>query len=183
MKTQGIALNTHAANLQPYSSSGRTNSLVHKITSILVRFATLTICAAMLFCACPGNLMAQAQTSLLFAETPGELFTTGGNWVPITGLTLTLPPAPVGSSANQITSALVTLNVPNPYATGTDYPGGCFGISVNSAVLTTVALFYYPDTSARAWQHWPDTNDFSRQSRFAKCEYSNNPGRLGERPW
>jgi mannose-binding lectin len=56
--------------------------------------------------------------------------------VPIPGLSFKIPEG-VGASA------LVILNLPNPYATGNNYPGGTFGISVNGTVSPVVAVFTY----------------------------------------
>jgi hypothetical protein len=38
---------------------------------------------------------------------------------------------------------LLILNVPNPYAQGTQNPGGNFGLQVNGEVLSTFACFTY----------------------------------------
>jgi mannose-binding lectin len=40
-------------------------------------------------------------------------------------------------------SALIILNLPNPFATGNDFPGGTFGISVNGTISPVVAVFTY----------------------------------------
>jgi hypothetical protein len=60
----------------------------------------------------------------LYAQTNGSLSTNSGSFVPIPGLNITIP---VGVD----TLAMVILNVPNPYATGNDFPGGTFGIAIN----------------------------------------------------
>ncbi len=64
----------------------------------------------------------------------------------IPGLSFTLPEG-VG------TVAIVTLNVPNPYAQGNKNPGGMFGISINGTMSPVVAGFTYneahPPTSGR----------------------------------
>src|SRR5687767_4256355 len=70
----------------------------------------------------------------LYAQTSGSLQTSSATLVPIPGLALTIPEG-VG------TSALVILNVPNPYANGTNFPGGYFGISVNGTVSPVVGCF------------------------------------------
>src|SRR4051812_46001474 len=70
----------------------------------------------------------------LYAQTTGTQQTNSAALVPIPGLTLTIPEG-VG------TAAMVTLNVPNPYASGNNFPGGYFGISVNGAVSPVVACF------------------------------------------
>ena len=72
----------------------------------------------------------------LYAQTTGTHSTNAGSFVPIPSLTLTLPEG-VGISA------LVFLNLPNPYATGNDYPGATLGISVNGALSHVVASFTY----------------------------------------
>ncbi|MHC2433025.1 hypothetical protein [Bradyrhizobium sp. USDA 4451] len=75
----------------------------------------------------------------LYAQTSGTLSTNSGTFTPIQGLSLTIPEG-VG------TTAIVTLNVPNPYATGTDIPGGMFGVTVNGKVSPVVASFTYNET-------------------------------------
>ena len=70
----------------------------------------------------------------LYAQTSGTQQTNSATLVPIPGLSLTIPEG-VGSSA------LVTLNLPNPYASGDNFPGGFFGISVNGALSPVVACF------------------------------------------
>lgn len=72
----------------------------------------------------------------LFAQTTGTVQTNASTPTPIPGLSFVLPP---GVDA----SALVILNLPNPYATGNNYPGGWFGIAVNGTVLPAVASFTY----------------------------------------
>ena len=53
-------------------------------------------------------------------QVNGPLQTNSANWTAMTGLTLTIPEG-VGIQA------IVILNVPNPYATGNNYPGGNLG--------------------------------------------------------
>jgi hypothetical protein len=82
----------------------------------------------------------------LYAQTSGTHQTNSGTFVPIPGLSLTLPEG-VG------TAAIVVLNVPNPYAKGNNFPGGTFGISVNGTVSPVQAVFTYneqhPQTTGR----------------------------------
>ena len=61
---------------------------------------------------------------ILSAETAGNQSTNSASWTPIPGLVLTVPEI-VGRAV------MFVLNVPNPYATGNDYPGGNFGIHFN----------------------------------------------------
>ena len=75
----------------------------------------------------------------LYAQTSGTLSTNSGTFTPMQGLSLTIPEG-VG------TTAIITLNVPNPYATGNDIPGGMFGVTVNGKVSPVVASFTYNDT-------------------------------------
>ncbi|QOZ31800.1 hypothetical protein [Bradyrhizobium sp. CCBAU 53421] len=75
----------------------------------------------------------------LYAQTAGTLSTNSGTFTPIQGLSLTIPEG-VG------TTAIITLNVPNPYATGTDIPGGMFGVTINGKVSPVVASFTYNET-------------------------------------
>jgi hypothetical protein len=72
----------------------------------------------------------------LYAQTTGTQQTNSGSFVPIPGLSLTIPQG-VG------TAALVILNVPNPYASGNNFPGGTFGITVNGTVSPVQAVFTY----------------------------------------
>jgi hypothetical protein len=58
--------------------------------------------------------------------------------VPIPGLSLTIPE---GVEA----AALVILNLPNPFATGNNNPGGIFGITVDGALSPVVASFTYSE--------------------------------------
>jgi mannose-binding lectin len=65
--------------------------------------------------------------SILYAQTSGTHQTNSGQFVPIPGLSLTLPEG-VG------VTALAILNLPNPYARGNDFPGGTLGISVAGTI-------------------------------------------------
>jgi hypothetical protein len=86
----------------------------------------------------------------LYAQTSGTQQTNSGTSVPIPGLTLTIPEG-VGISA------LVILNVPMPYAVGTNYPGGTFGITVNGTASPVVAGFTYNEQVPAAAGRIPTT--------------------------
>jgi hypothetical protein len=73
---------------------------------------------------------------ILSAVTTGTQSTSSGTFVPIPGLIFPLTEG-VGISA------LVILSVPNPFAQGTDFPGGTFGISVNGTMSPVQATFTY----------------------------------------
>ena len=75
-------------------------------------------------------------SEILYKETAGQLETASGSWTPIPGLEFKLPAV----STNQ-TTALITLNLPNPYASGSNFPGGTIGIAVNGAVLVNIGCF------------------------------------------
>ena len=70
----------------------------------------------------------------LYAQTSGTHSTNSGSFVPIPGLSLTLPASTGGSM-------LVILNLPNPYAAGNNFPGATFGISVGGVMSPVVACF------------------------------------------
>lgn len=74
----------------------------------------------------------------LYAQTSEKLSTNSGSFVPIPGLSLTIPE---GSGL----SALVILNAPMAYATGNNTPGANFGVTVDGAVAPVVAGFTYND--------------------------------------
>ncbi len=72
----------------------------------------------------------------LYAQTSGQLTTNSTAFVAIPGLTFQLPEG-VGDMA------IVTLNLPQPYATGNNFPGGVFRIQVDGNILPVEASFSY----------------------------------------
>jgi mannose-binding lectin len=86
----------------------------------------------------------------LYAETRGTHSTNSANFVPIPGLSITLPEG-VG------TTAIVTLNVPNPFAQGNNFPGGTFGILVNGNVSPVQAVFSYNEQKPQSTGRIPTT--------------------------
>jgi mannose-binding lectin len=74
----------------------------------------------------------------LYAQTSGKQSTNSGSFVPIPGLSLTIPEG-VGASA------LVILNAPMPYATGNNTPGANFGVAVDGTISLVVGGFTYND--------------------------------------
>ena len=87
---------------------------------------------------------------MAYVQTNGTLTTTSSVFTPIPGLSLTIPEG-VG------TNAIVILNVPFPYATGNDNPGGTFGITLNGAVSTAIAGFTYNEAAPSAFGRVPTT--------------------------
>jgi mannose-binding lectin len=85
-----------------------------------------------------------------FAQTSGTLQTNATSPTAIAGLTFVLP-----EGANDL--AFVTLNLPNPYATGNNFPGGWFGISVDGTVLPAYATFTYGVGQPASFNRMPTT--------------------------
>jgi hypothetical protein len=83
--------------------------------------------------------------TIYYVETTGQQ-TSATSPTPIPGLSLQLPEG-VG------VSALVILNVPNPYAQGSNFPGGWFGLTASNATIDAFACFTYdtqaPDSTGR----------------------------------
>ncbi|HYW62741.1 MAG TPA: hypothetical protein VE865_06035 [Bradyrhizobium sp.] len=86
----------------------------------------------------------------LYAQTSGTHSTNSGTFVPIPGLSITLPEG-VG------TTAVITLNVPNPFAQGNNFPGGTFGISVNGTISPVQAVFTYNEQQPQSTGRIPTT--------------------------
>ena len=86
----------------------------------------------------------------MYAQTSGTQSTNSGSFVPIPGLTFPIPEG-VG------TSALIILNLPNPYATGSNFPGGTFGISVNGTISPVQAVFTYNEQKPQSTGRIPTT--------------------------
>jgi len=85
-----------------------------------------------------------------YAQTSGTLSTNSGSLTPIPGLTITLP-------GGVDVTALVILNLPNPYAQGNNYPGGTFAISVDGNVSPVQASFTYNEQSPPSTGRIPTT--------------------------
>jgi mannose-binding lectin len=87
---------------------------------------------------------------IISAQTSGNQSTNSGSWTPIPGLSIKLPEG-VG------TSALIILNVPNPFAQGNNYPGGNFGVEVNGTVQPAFAAFTYNEQNPPSTGRIPTT--------------------------
>jgi hypothetical protein len=87
---------------------------------------------------------------IIYVQTSGSLQTNAANFTPIPGLSLTLP-------EGDDMSALVILNVPNPYAQGTNFPGGTFGVAVNGTVSPVTATFTYNEQQPASTGRIPTT--------------------------
>ncbi|PAY03402.1 MULTISPECIES: hypothetical protein [Bradyrhizobium] len=86
----------------------------------------------------------------LYVQTTGTLSTNSATLTPMQGLSLTVPEG-VG------TTAIITLNVPNPYAMGNDIPGGVFGVTVNGTASPVVASFTYNEGTPSSFGRVPTT--------------------------
>ena len=86
----------------------------------------------------------------LYAQSSGSHSTNQAGWTAIPGLTLTIPEG-VG------TTAIIILNVPNPYAQGDNNPGGQFGILVNKTVQPVTAAFTYNEQKPTSFGRVPTT--------------------------
>jgi|SRR4051794_22606617 hypothetical protein len=86
----------------------------------------------------------------LYAQTKGVLTTSSSSAAPIPGLSFTLP------EGNGDT-AIITLNLPNPYAEGSDYPGAVLAIAVNGTRQAPVASFTYSDQVPPSTNRMPTT--------------------------
>jgi mannose-binding lectin len=87
---------------------------------------------------------------IISAQTTSKLSTSSSAWTPIQGLTVKLP-----EGVNVI--ALLILNVPCPYATGNDFPGGNFAIAVNGTVQPAYATFTYNEKVPQSTGRIPTT--------------------------
>jgi hypothetical protein len=86
----------------------------------------------------------------LYAQTSGNLSTHSGSLVAIPGLSFQLP-----EGSGDI--VIVTLNLPNPYAQGNNYPGGLFAIAVNGKQQAPVASFTYGIQNPPSTNRMPTT--------------------------
>ncbi|MDB5599859.1 MAG: hypothetical protein JWN71_1903 [Xanthobacteraceae bacterium] len=87
---------------------------------------------------------------VVYVQTSSSLQTNSGAFTPIPGLSLTLP-------EGDDMSALVILNLPNPYAEGSNYPGGALGISVNGSISPVIASFTYGVEQPASFNRMPTT--------------------------
>ena len=88
--------------------------------------------------------------SVYYAETSGTQTTNADKPTPIPGLTIQIP-------AGVQDNILIIVNLPNPYAKGTEYPGGWIGISVDGNVLPEYATFTYSDEAPQLPGRMPTT--------------------------
>jgi len=86
----------------------------------------------------------------LYAQSSGTHDTTSQTFVAIPGLSITLPEG-VG------TMAIVTLNLPQPYSTGNNYPCGVFRVTVDGKLNDVEGSFTYSEQSPPGSWRGPTT--------------------------
>jgi hypothetical protein len=91
---------------------------------------------------------------ILYKQTSGTFTTSSPSLVQMPGLWLNLPPA-----SGTLLNALVTLNLPNPYAHGFNFPGGAFTLNIvpTSAVSVPFASFTYDTQVPQSFGRKPTT--------------------------
>lgn len=89
---------------------------------------------------------------IFYAQTKGELSTNSATAVDLPGLAVTIPGWTFRSN-----EALVTVNIPNPYATGQDFPGGIFQVAVNGIIQDYLACFTYSNKTPESFGRVPVT--------------------------
>jgi hypothetical protein len=85
---------------------------------------------------------------VLYAQTSGSLSTNASQFTPIPGLAVELP-------EGDAVTALITLNLPNPYAEGNNYPGATIGVSVDGKISPVVASFTYGEQKPGSFNRIP----------------------------
>ena len=85
----------------------------------------------------PPDYDTGSPVNLQYASNTASQQTTSATFVNMQGMTLTLPVANVYQD-----SALVTLCVPNSYATGSNYPGTNFAVAANGSVVASGGFTY-----------------------------------------
>jgi hypothetical protein len=87
---------------------------------------------------------------IISAQSSGPQSTNSSAWTPMPQLSIKIP----GGVGEMV---LVILNVPNPYASGTDFPGGNFGIQVNGTLQAATATFTYNEQQPASTGRIPTT--------------------------
>jgi hypothetical protein len=87
---------------------------------------------------------------IISAQSSGNYSTSNSAWSAMPSLSVKSPGG-VGETV------LAILNVPNPYATGNDTPGGNFGIQVNGTLQPATATFTYNDKAPTSTGRIPTT--------------------------
>jgi mannose-binding lectin len=117
------------------------------------RFGKSGMFTVALFGALVSSIVSASATNILYAQSgSGVLQTNSGSFTPIAGLQIKLPAANGNSKY-----ALVMLDIPNPYAKGTNFPGGQFGIAADGVVQPLTGVFTYDSQSPQSYGRHPVT--------------------------
>jgi hypothetical protein len=87
---------------------------------------------------------------IISAQSSGAHTTNSGAWTAMPSLSIKIP----GGVSETI---LLILNVPNPYASGNNFPGGNFGIQVNGTLQPATATFTYSESQPTSPGRIPTT--------------------------
>lgn len=87
---------------------------------------------------------------IISAQSSGSQSTNNSAWTAIPGLSVKIS----GATGDTV---LLILNVPNPYATGNNLPGGNFGIQVNGTLQPATATFTYNEQNPPSTGRIPTT--------------------------
>ena len=90
---------------------------------------------------------------ILFAQIASAPNVNSAQFVDIPGLALDLPATP---NVSPLDHALIILNVPNPFAEGSEFPGLDFGINVSGQVVA-IGSFTYPMRQPESFARSPFT--------------------------
>lgn len=77
-------------------------------------------------------------STIFYAETTATLTTNSATLVDLPGLAVTIP-----AWVLRPQNAIVTVNIPNPCASGEDFPGAFFQVAVNGTLQNAVGAFTY----------------------------------------
>ena len=87
---------------------------------------------------------------IISAQSSGPHATNSSAWTAMPQLSIKIP----GGAGEMV---LLILNVPNPYASGNNFPGGNFGIEVAGTVQPATATFTYTDSQPTSPGRIPTT--------------------------
>jgi hypothetical protein len=87
---------------------------------------------------------------IISASGTGTQSTNSGSWAAMPSLSITLPGV-------VCESVFLILNVPCPYATGNDFPGGNFANAINGTVQAPYASFTYNEQQPQSTGRIPTT--------------------------
>jgi hypothetical protein len=87
---------------------------------------------------------------IISAQSSGAHSTNSSAWTAMPSLSIKIPGG-VGETV------LLILNVPNPYASGNNFPGGNFGIEVAGTLQPATATFSYSDSQPTSPGRIPTT--------------------------